>query len=65
MPPARRRIARGEPLMKIARIETFLVHPDHRNLVFVKVHTDDGLYGVGEAYSAGPDDATAAVINPV
>lgn len=48
--------------MKITRIETFLVHPDHRNLVFVRVHTDAGIYGIGEAYSAGPDDATAAVI---
>ncbi|HEY3081761.1 MAG TPA: galactonate dehydratase [Chloroflexota bacterium] len=48
--------------MKITQIETFLVHPDHRNLVFVRVQTDEGLYGVGEAYSAGPDDATAAVI---
>jgi galactonate dehydratase len=48
--------------MKITHIETFLVHPDHRNYVFVKVHTDEGVYGVGEAYSAGPDDATVAVI---
>jgi galactonate dehydratase len=48
--------------VKISRIETFLVHPDRRNYVFVRVHTDEGLYGVGEAYSAGPDDATAAVI---
>ncbi len=49
--------------MKITRIETFLVNPDHRNLVFVKVHTDEGLHGIGEAYSAGHDDATAAVIH--
>jgi galactonate dehydratase len=48
--------------VKITSIETFLVHPGRRNYVFVKVHTDEGLYGVGEAYSAGPDDATAAVI---
>ena len=41
--------------MKITRIETLLVHPDHRNLVFVKVHTDEGIVGIGEAYSAGPD----------
>ncbi|HEY8602072.1 MAG TPA: galactonate dehydratase [Thermomicrobiales bacterium] len=49
--------------MKITRIETFLVRPDSRNYVFVRVHTDEGLYGVGEAYSAGPDDAVAAVIH--
>jgi galactonate dehydratase len=48
--------------MKITRIETLLVHPDHRNLVFVKVHTDEGIVGIGEAYSAGPDLATAAVV---
>lgn len=48
--------------MKIARIETFLVRPENRNSVFVKVHTDEGLYGVGEAYSVGPDDAVVAVI---
>jgi galactonate dehydratase len=48
--------------VKISRIETFLVHPDRRNYVFVRVQTDEGLYGIGEAYSAGPDDATAAVI---
>ncbi len=49
--------------MQIVRIDTFLVHPDHRNLLFVKVVTDEGLHGIGEAYSAGPDDATAAVIH--
>jgi galactonate dehydratase len=49
--------------MKITRVETVLVHPDHRNLVFVKVHTDEGIVGIGEAYSAGPDRATEAVIH--
>ena len=48
--------------MKIARIETFLVRPENRNYIFVRVHTDEGLYGVGEAYSVGPDDAVVAVI---
>lgn len=49
--------------MKITRIETLLVHPDRRNLVFVRVHTDEGITGVGEAYSAGPDDATALAVH--
>jgi galactonate dehydratase len=49
--------------VKITRIETVLVHPDHRNLVFVKVHTDEGIVGIGEAYSAGPDRATVAVVH--
>ncbi len=48
--------------MKITKIETFLVNVGHRNLPFVKVHSDEGLYGVGEAYSCGPDKATVEVI---
>ena len=48
--------------MKIVRIDTFLVGSGRRNLVFVKVVTDEGIHGVGEAYSAGPDEATVAVI---
>jgi galactonate dehydratase len=43
--------------MKITRIETFLVDAkpqqaggwEARNWLFVKVHTDEGIYGVGEA----------------
>ena len=44
--------------MKITQIETFLMHAgrpneyggwSRRNWLFVKVHTDEGLYGVGEA----------------
>lgn len=49
--------------MKITEIQTFLVREAHRNLVFVKVVTDEGLHGIGEAYSCGPDDATVAVIH--
>ncbi|HEX5502010.1 MAG TPA: galactonate dehydratase [Thermomicrobiales bacterium] len=48
--------------MKIARIETYLVRPDNRNYIFVRVQTDEGLYGIGEAYSVGPDEAVVAVI---
>ena len=49
--------------MKITQIQTFLVREAHRNLVFVKVLTDEGLHGIGEAYSCGPDDATAQVVH--
>ncbi len=49
--------------MKITKIETFLTHPDHRNLVFVRVHTDEGIHGIGEAYSVGPDEATALAVH--
>ena len=49
--------------MKITKIQTFLVNTGHRNVPFVKVHTDEGIHGVGEAYSCGPDKATAEVIS--
>lgn len=49
--------------MKISKIETFLVNSGHRNLIFVKVYTDEGVHGIGEAYSAGPDDAVVQVIH--
>ena len=48
--------------MKIARVETFIVHPDSRNLMFVKVHTDEGLFGIGEAYTVGPDESIQKAI---
>jgi len=49
--------------VRIASIDTFLVNTGHRNLCFVKVNTDDGIFGVGEAYSAGPDRSTAETID--
>lgn len=37
--------------MKIERIETFLFHPrSGKNLLFVRIETDTGLHGWGEAY---------------
>jgi galactonate dehydratase len=56
-PPALR------PAIKITDIQTFLVGVGNRNLVFVKVLTDEGIHGIGEAYSVGPDEATVATIN--
>ena len=49
--------------MKIDQIQTFLVRDAHRNIVFVKVLTDEGIHGLGEAFSCGPDDATVKVID--
>ncbi|MEX1020630.1 MAG: galactonate dehydratase [Litorilinea sp.] len=49
--------------MKITKIDTYLVNLGHRNIPYVKVHTDEGIYGVGEAYSCGPDKATVEVIH--
>ena len=50
------------PAMKITDIRTFLVGAGGRNWVYVKVLTDQGIYGIGEAYSAGPDEATVKVV---
>ena len=50
------------PPMKITDIKTFLVGAGGRNWVYVKVLTDQGLHGIGEAYSTGPDEATVKVI---
>jgi len=52
----------NHPALKITDIKTFLVGVGGRNLVFVKVETDQGIHGIGEAYSCGPDEATVAVI---
>ena len=59
-----------QPAMKITDIKTFLVRtvpvspnqPGGRNWVIVKVETDQGIHGIGEAYSCGPDEATVKVI---
>jgi galactonate dehydratase len=48
--------------VKITNIETFIAGLDRRNYLFVRVQTDEGIHGLGEAYSCGPDDATAAVV---
>jgi galactonate dehydratase len=53
----------SRPAIKITDIKTYLVGVGNRNLVFVKVETDQGIHGIGEAYSVGPDEATVATIN--
>lgn len=47
---------------QITDIKTYLVGVGSRNLLFVKVETNQGIHGVGEAYSCGPDEATIATI---
>ena len=49
--------------MQITRIDTYLVGVGGRNLLFLQMQTDEGIVGVGEAYSCGPDDATERVIH--
>src|SRR5258707_11247596 len=48
--------------MKITDSKRFLVGAGGRNWVYVKILTDQGIFGIGEAYSAGPDEATIKVI---
>jgi galactonate dehydratase len=48
--------------VKITRIETYLTRLGSRNIPFVRVLTDEGIRGVGEAYSVGPDQATVKAI---
>ena len=51
----------GKPELKITDVQVFLVGAG-RTYVYVKVLTDQGIHGWGEAYSAGPDEATAATV---
>lgn len=48
--------------MQISAINTYYSKEAHRNLIFIEVVTDEGLTGVGEAYSVGPDEAVAAIV---
>ena len=41
--------------MKITAIKTFMARFGNRPRGLIKVETDEGLYGWGEAYSTGPD----------
>ena len=51
----------GNPQLKITDVQVFVVNAG-RNYFYVKVSTDQGIHGWGEAYSAGPDEATAATV---
>ena len=44
--------------MKITDYKTYAVHAGYRNVIFVKVFTDEGLYGVGEATLEWKTNAT-------
>jgi len=49
--------------MKITDILVHGVNVGDGNHVFVKVITDEQLYGIGEAYRVGPDDAVAQTVH--
>ena len=62
LPLAQPLAAAPRPALKITDIQATLVGIGGRNLCFVKVLTDQGIHGWGEAYSVGPDEATVATI---
>jgi galactonate dehydratase len=49
--------------MKITRIETIAVGAEWKNWLFVKVHTDEGLHGIGEATMNGFIRTTEAAVH--
>jgi len=48
--------------MKIDQIQVYLVNIDNRNIPIIFISTDNGIHGIGEAYSVGPDLATIRVV---
>jgi galactonate dehydratase len=49
--------------MKITAVKTFLVGVTRQNWLFVKIETDQGIYGWGEGSLEGQEKAVAAAIN--
>lgn len=48
--------------MKITDVKTFLVHPGNgKNWLFIKVETDAGIYGWGEAYTQADRDRSIEI----
>jgi galactonate dehydratase len=56
---------KGVMPMKITRVETFKFWVEWRNWLFVKVSTDEGLYGWGEAPLHGPTQSVEAAIHEI
>ncbi len=48
--------------MKITQIKTFLVGMTGHNVILVKVETDEGLFGIGEASLAGRDRGVLGIL---
>ena len=51
--------------MKITAIKTFLPTFGNRTRGLIKVETDEGIYGWGEAYSIGPDLSVKPIVDYV
>lgn len=48
--------------MKITGLETYLVELGERNMPLVRVLTDQGIHGIGECFTVGPDLATVKAL---
>ena len=49
--------------MKITAMKTYLTHEGGRPRALVKVETDEGIYGWGEAYCHGPERAIEPIVD--
>ena len=49
--------------MKITDVKTYRASDGTRNAIFLQVFTDEGIVGVGQPYSIGPDESIAALID--
>ncbi len=49
--------------MKITDIKTYHANDGQRNNIFLEIETDEGITGVGEAYSIGPDRSVTSMID--
>ena len=52
----------GRGALKITDVKLHLIGSGGRNFCIVKVETDQGISGIGEAYSCGPDAAIVEVV---
>src|SRR5436309_1558147 len=48
--------------MRITEVKTYVMGTNWRNLVFVKVFTDEGIYGVGEATLQNGEESVTAYL---
>ena len=51
--------------MKITDIRTFHCSDGVRNAIFLQVHTDEGIVGVGEPYTIGPDEGVLGLLDSI
>src|SRR5690606_14272923 len=56
---------RREPPMRIVDLEVLVLGASWRHLTFLKLHTDDGLVGLGEARLTNRTEALLAYLDAV